>query len=97
MKIIFTLHVPIRRYPAPLYALIRDIGRSKKAIDKATKLLGNHYHVFSDGTGCSVTVSIPDWPSELRQVRRDSKGFCGYDWMADSIWQHGGIIEPKRA
>ncbi len=30
---------------------------------------------------------------EARRVRKESKGFCGYDWMVDEIRQHGRILK----
>ena len=37
-----------------------------------------------DGWGANVNVKIVD-SKEAAKVRKKTKGFCGYDWMIDSI------------
>jgi hypothetical protein len=47
------------------------------------------YH-FGDGWAAAVRAEEVDAPT-ARKLRRASDGFCGYDWMVDSILQHGRI------
>lgn len=28
------------------------------------------------------------------RAQKNSVGFCGYDWMIDSILEHGSIVKP---
>ncbi len=51
---------------------------------------GRFTHRFSDGWVAAVEVKQID-AKESRRIGTNSKGFCGYDWMIDSILQHGGI------
>ncbi len=77
-------YVRVRRYPS----------------DHADKILarGSYYYNFGDGWGASVAVEQVD-SKEAAKLRRRSAGFCGYDWMIDSIERHGRILadEPQTA
>lgn len=48
------------------------------------------YH-WTDGWTALIEGKIID-SKEAAKIRRKSLGFCGYDWMIDSIEQHGNII-----
>ena len=52
----------------------------------------NHYYNFGDGWGANVSVRIVEGAKSRNQAIKGSKGFCGYDWMIDSILKHGKII-----
>jgi len=48
------------------------------------------YYDFGDGWGARVrTFTVTG--EAARKLRRVSAGFCGYDWMVDSILAHGRI------
>lgn len=48
------------------------------------------YYRWDDGwTACVTTTKMT--ASEARKLERKSKGFCGYDWMIESIIRHGII------
>lgn len=49
---------------------------------------------WNDGWGASVEVKKVD-AKEAAKIRKQSAGFYGYDWMIDSIIDHGKIITPK--
>ena len=65
------------------YAIVRTTGRA----DLAGRSFG---HNFGDGWFASVGVEVVP-AAEARKLRRKSDGFCGYDWMVDSIIDHGEI------
>ncbi len=75
-----------------LYAKVENF-RGKKADVKAQEILKekSFYYNFGDGWGASVEVKEVD-QKEVRQIRKHSKGFCGYDWMIQEIKDHGKII-----
>lgn len=50
----------------------------------------NYYYNFGDGWGASVEVKRV-YAAEAAKIRRNTKGFCGYDWMIDSIINKGNI------
>lgn len=49
-----------------------------------------YYYHWSDGWCACVTVREVD-ASEARRLRKATAGFSGYDWMVDSIIEHGEI------
>ena len=90
------------------YLIIKNFGKSKKATEKARKLLnvpaakrhaiddsGYYYYNFGDGWGAGISVSIID-STESRRLRRQSAGFYGYDWMVDSIIDYGDIYDTEQ-
>lgn len=67
-----------------LYAIIRkfyayDNDKTDKILDK-----GYFYYNFGDGWGAGVTVTEVKG-KEANKIRKHSNGFCGYDWMVNSI------------
>ena len=76
------------------YAIVKNMGRSKKAVKKAEDILKKGYYRYNFGDGWAAEVSIRQVNSEeVTKIRKKSKGFCGYDWMVDSIVSKGRI-EP---
>ena len=57
---------------------------------------GSHYYNFGDGWTAKVDV-IQIEKKEAARIRKHSVGFCGYDWMIDSILQHGRILNDAQA
>lgn len=107
MIISFTLTMPNRsswngkwsgedRY----YAITRSF--TKRQEDKARKILesGSYYYRWDDGWGASVFVKEVT-SAEAAKIRKRSNGFCGYEWMVNSIINHGQIFSdhqiPKEA
>jgi len=77
-----------------LYAKRRKLTKTLK--DKIEQLLDGQdsqgfYFGWSDGWGANVEVKLING-KEARKISTKSKGFCGYDWMIDSILKHGKII-----
>ncbi len=69
-----------------LYARVINFGRSKKATEKAKSILDKRYFHYNFGDGWSAGVTVKEIDSkEARRIRQLTKGFCGYDWMIDSI------------
>ena len=52
---------------------------------------GRYGYDFGDGWRASVTVRQVDGQT-ARKLRRQSAGFCGYDWMIREIKEHGRIL-----
>ena len=50
----------------------------------------NYHYNFGDGWRANVSVFVVD-SKERNKLERRSQGFCGYDWMIDSIINHGLI------
>lgn len=73
-----------------------NVGTSQKARTKYAALIatGRFDYDFGDGWGACVTVSEVD-RAEARKLRAQSAGFCGYDWMIDSIRHEGRIVAPS--
>lgn len=49
------------------------------------------YYRWEDGWGANVEVEIID-AAEARRRRKQSAGFCGYEWMINSI-MYSGVIQ----
>ena len=75
---------------ATLYAILKKFG-SQKAQLKAKGFIGNHPYSWSDGWRANVEVREVT-PIEAKQIQKNSKGFCGYDWMVESILARGKIL-----
>lgn len=79
-----------------LYAKIinwdKHYGVSKTSKEKVKKILdiGEFYYSFGDGWGANVSVLKIDNKDAIK-IRKTSRGFCGYDWMIDSILKYGEI------
>jgi hypothetical protein len=78
-----------------LYARVRNVGTSKTARAKWEKLIGQHTHSFGDGWVACVTVREVT-TSAARKLRKDSQGFCGYEWMIDAIARYGRILDSSQ-
>jgi hypothetical protein len=94
MNICFTLSMPNRgswngRWSGEdnLYAVIKKLSPKH-----AESVLAHHsyYYRWDDGWGASIAVSKVDG-AQSRDIRKRSKGFCGYEWMIDSIITYGKI------
>lgn len=48
------------------------------------------YYRWEDGWGANVQAEIVE-SKEANKRRKISSGFCGYDWMVESILKHGKI------
>jgi len=63
------------------YCLFRSVNA-----EKANKILDKGYYTYSWGDGWRAGITV-----EPVRRRSRSDGFCGYDWMVDSIVKHGTI------
>ena len=67
------------------YVRVRSYRKPAAWMDK------DYYHYsFGDGWAAGVTVKKIDM-SEAKKLRKASAGFCGYEWMIDSIERIGKI------
>jgi len=75
-----------------LYARVINFGRSQKAEKQAKSILDTKYYYYNFGDGWGAGISVEEIDSKkARQIRSKSAGFCGYDWMIQSIKSHGEI------
>jgi len=78
------------------YAIIENF-RSKNAIEKAIQIRDKGYFHYNFGDGWSAGISVREVdPKEAAKIRRRSQGFCGYNWMVDSILEDGRIMPKSR-
>lgn len=58
----------------------------------AARILTRGYYSYSwtDGWRAGIEVKAVKG-NELRKLRKHSQGFCGYDWMIDSILERDSI------
>lgn len=76
-----------------LYAVVKTIhgAKAQKKWTDQLALKGEFGYDFGDGWYANVSVGIVT-PDKARQLRRDTKGFNGYEWMIESIERYGKII-----
>lgn len=56
----------------------------------------SHYYRWDDGwEACVEVLKMP--AREARKIESKSAGFCGYDWMIDSLIKDGYIHTRKEA
>jgi hypothetical protein len=74
------------------YLKLVNLGRTKKAVQLGESILAQGYfrYDFGDGWAAGITVKSVE-PGEASKLKRKSAGFCGYEWMIDSIIAHGTI------
>lgn len=66
-------------------------ARSKKDKDVPKEVIGKSFlHHWDDGWIACVSVEKMDC-KEANKLMRMSNGFCGYDWMIESIIRYGEI------
>ena len=74
------------------YARIIDFGKSKIGAEKASAILANDSYGYNFVDGWCARISVKEVTSkEATSIKRRSAGFCGYEWMIDSIRKHGDI------
>ena len=75
-----------------LYARTMNMGKGNEAKVKCAPILRqkSYSYFFGDGWVANVEVRVIDAATKAK-VERDTRGFCGYEWMIDSIMKHGEI------
>lgn len=64
--------------------------------EKGQELDGrNFYYDWSDGWGANVKIEKVD-STERKHREKESAGFCGYEWMIESILKHGEILADHK-
>ena len=103
MTLLFTLSMPNRgswngRWSGEnnFYGLFKTF-KGKKQEAKALELLKHHGWHFSWGDGWGANVSVRRVESfEVRGLKKACMGFCGYEWMVESILVCGEIHQTVR-
>jgi|688.fasta_scaffold1206191_1 hypothetical protein len=74
------------------YVLVKDF-KTHDQIENAKNILkvGYYNYSWSDGWCAGVTVEEVD-AKTAKKIRRESDGFCGYNWMVDTICNYGKIM-----
>ena len=93
MKLCFELTMPGRGSWNGKWSGEKDRHIIIRSVDdqKAESLNGRlFYYNWPDGWTACVAVSAVD-SKETARLKKKSRGFCGYDWMVDSIIRYGMI------
>lgn len=73
------------------YSIIQKFRENQSNKDLVAKILaGSYWHNFGDGWAASVDVEEVDG-TQARKLKKNSLGFCGYEWMVSSIIRHQEI------
>lgn len=74
-----------------LYARVRAIRNVSWEKSKDRPLVGkSFYHDFSDGWQACIEVKEVT-EKQAKEIKKNSRGFCGYDWMITSLLYKGEI------
>ena len=80
---------------ADLYAKVRAFVPSKSNVAHVKQILASSPYLYDFGDGWTAKVSVSEiTPADAQRIRKQSRGFYGYDWMVQSILDKGKII-PK--
>jgi len=89
-EILFELSLPNNSSVRDIYArTVKGIARGKNKYPNLEEK--GYYYKFSNGYGAHINVRYVQ-KNEAKDKMKKSKGFCGYDWMIDSILTKGKII-----
>jgi len=81
-----------------LYAIVKNMGRKKAVEEKAKEILEKKYYNFDFEDGWTARIDVRKVTAkEAVKIRRESKGFCNYNWMIDSIIDNGKIVDVPTA
>jgi len=71
------------------YVIVKTF-QGKKSVENAEKIrqTGYYHYSWSDGWGAGITVHQVN-SSQAAKLRKESQGFCGYNWMVDTICDYG--------
>ena len=77
------------------YAIVKKLT-TKKLIERYKSIIeqGAYSYCWEDGWAARISVMELD-AQQARKMRKNSKGFCGYDWMVNSIINNGEIIYKR--
>lgn len=65
---------------------------SKQSIEQGKQILKKGYFDYSFGDGWRAGIDVDQVTSQqAAKLRKQSDGFCGYDWMVNSIIEHNEI------
>lgn len=77
------------------YVRVLNVGATKKALAKWQAIIDRGQFTYSFGDGWCAMVTVSEVSADAaRKLRKASVGFCGYDWMIDSIRYYGEIYGP---
>lgn len=95
--IIFELTMPNRGSWNGKWSGDNKVHVITKHNNKVSKELNNkeYCYTWDDGwTACIKVYKMNANTKEYRQLIKNNIGFCGYNWMVDSIIEHGKILKP---
>jgi len=79
------------------YSRVRTFPNNAESKGKAREIVAHSPYFFRwDDGWCAEVEAIPVDCRTATRMARHSCGFCGYDWMIDSIVEHGEIRLPER-
>ena len=75
------------------YVKVVNLGRGKSNEQRAGEILDTGYFHYAFGDGWTAGVEVKEVDSrEVAAIRKKSDGFCGYDWMINSIIREQKIV-----
>ena len=76
--------------------LLTRAFRSNVGIEQAKEILAKGYYHYRFPDGSSVGVIVCEVSiAQAGNLRKSSHGFCGYDWMVDTICKYGEPLDSE--
>jgi hypothetical protein len=100
MYVVFTLTMPQRNTwngkwsgDNDLYAVVKKFTKKhKKTVDSIISRK-SYSHSWEDGWTALIKTQLVT-AVEAKNIKKKSKGFCGYEWMINNIIKYGSTREP---
>lgn len=77
-----------------LFARIHTLPNTRAGKESGQRIIAGspYYYTWSDGWTACIEARRVD-ALDARKLLQKSQGFCGYDWMIESILSHGKITK----
>lgn len=76
------------------YFLIKKVSEKNEHLKEVFEKGSDSWHYsWGDGWGANIHAMVVDGKESARR-RKKSSGFCGYDWMVDTILRFGVPMAP---
>lgn len=77
-----------------LYAKCITVSAKQGKIILNSEISRNFFYSWNDGWSVNIEVEKIT-SSKKKKIENNSKGFCGYDWMIDSIISYDSIMDSN--
>lgn len=93
--LLFTLSMPnIGSWNGKWTGSTKIYARTRNPSIKIQKELDGKYFLYQWNDGWTAQINCKKvLAKDAKKIMKNSSGFCGYDWMIDSILKNGEIVK----